>query len=145
MFVDYTKVIGFYQEMIDMTSAFTTNGAVSWHELSSNDPHASIAFYTKVFNWSFKTLSLPHGPYYVIESDGQGIGGICDNIQPNTPSHWTGYVTVNCVDDVAIKAKELGGELLYGPEDIPQIGRFCWIKDPQGAIIAAITYNNQAD
>jgi len=32
-----------------------------------------------------------------------------------------------------------GGKLLRPPEDIPDIGRFCVLQDPQGATLCAIT------
>ena len=37
-------------------------------------------------------------------------------------------------------AEQLGAKLLVPPTDIPKVGRFCVIKDPQGAVINAITY-----
>ena len=37
-------------------------------------------------------------------------------------------------------AETLGGKLLRAPEDIPDIGRFCVLQDPQGATLCAITY-----
>lgn len=123
-----------------MGSPFHTPGALSWHELTSNDCNDSMTFYGEVFGWTFKAVDMPQGPYFIIENQGQRIGGITPNPCPTLPSHWTGYITVADVDEAAIKAKTLGGELLYGPEDIPNVGRFCWIKDPAGAIIAAICY-----
>jgi len=56
------------------------------------------------------------------------------------PPNWNTYVTVNDVDKVAKDAQELGGKILVGPQDIPTVGRFCVIQDPQGAVISAITY-----
>jgi uncharacterized protein len=52
------------------------------------------------------------------------------------------YVTVDNVDAIAKNAQELGGKILMGPQDIPTVGRFCVIQDPQGAVISAITYAN---
>jgi len=123
-----------------MDSAFNTAGALGWHELSTHDSEEAMRFYGEVFGWQFRTVKMPHGQYHLIENQGVGIGGITDNLIPALPSHWTGYVTVADVDLVAINAKKLGGDILFGPEDIPKVGRFCWIKDPQGAIIAAISY-----
>ena len=123
-----------------MGSPFKTPGTLSWHELTSNNCKDSMGFYGEIFGWKFKRMDMPQGPYYIIENQGVSIGGIAPNPSPKQPSHWTGYITVADVDEVAIKAKTLGGDLLYGPEDIPNIGRFCWIQDPAGAIIAAITY-----
>ncbi|QYK07745.1 VOC family protein [Shewanella mangrovisoli] len=123
-----------------MDSAFNTAGALGWHELTTHDTEEAMRFYGEVFGWQFRTVKMPHGQYHLIENQGVGIGGITDNLIPALPSRWTGYVTVADVDLVAINAKKLGGDILFGPEDIPKVGRFCWIKDPQGAIIAAISY-----
>lgn len=117
-----------------MDSAFNTAGALGWHELTTHDTEEAMRFYGEVFGWQFRTVKMPHGQYHLIENQGVGIGGITDNLIPALPSHWTGYVTVADVDLVAINAKKLGGDILFGPEDIPKVGRFCWIKDPQGAI-----------
>lgn len=125
-----------------MSSTFSTHGALSWHELSTSDTEQAMTFYHQVFGWQFKTVQFPQGPYYIIENKGTSIGGISNNPCPTLPSHWTGYVTVDDIDKVALTAKALGGQILYGPEDIADIGRFCWFKDPQGAVIAAISYYN---
>ena len=47
---------------------------------------------------------------------------------------WFGYIAV---DDVDAKAKEIeaaGGGIHKAPEDIPTIGRFAVVSDPQGAV-----------
>lgn len=123
-----------------MDSAFNTAGALSWHELTTINTKEAMLFYGEIFDWQFRTVRTPHGKYHIIENQGSSIGGITENLIPAFPSHWTGYITVADVDLVAINAKKLGGDILFGPEDIPGVGRFCWIKDPQGAIIAAISY-----
>ena len=30
--------------------------------------------------------------------------------------------------------------IMVPPQDIPTVGRFCWLRDPQGALVAIITY-----
>lgn len=103
-----------------------------------------MTFYGEVFGWSFRTIQIAEGPYHIIENQGESIGGIMDSPAPAMPSNWTGYITVKNVDDIIQRVERLGGTILFGPEDIPDIGRFCWIKDPQGAIIAAISYHINA-
>ncbi len=127
-----------------MASNFTRHGALSWHELTSNDVEASMTFYSEVFGWRFRTIDIDEGPYQIIENQGQSIGGIMESPAPAMPSNWTGYITVSNVDTVIKAVERMGGCILFGPEDIPDIGRFCWIKDPQGAIIAAISYHKNA-
>jgi len=56
------------------------------------------------------------------------------------PPHWGAYVTVDDVDATARRAEELGGKVLVPPQDIPGVGRFCVVQDPQGAVISAMTY-----
>jgi uncharacterized protein len=46
---------------------------------------------------------------------------------------WRGYIGVDDVDAMAARVHEAGGSVGYGPEDIPQVGRFAVCADPQGA------------
>jgi hypothetical protein len=86
----------------------------------------------------------PGMTYTVVKVGGKGIGGIMSmpSQAPGMPPHWACYVTVTDVDAVAKNAQQLGGKILMGPQDIPTVGRFCVIQDPQGAVISAITYAN---
>ena len=52
------------------------------------------------------------------------------------PPAWTPYFMVTDVDASASKAKELGGQVYMGPMDIPNVGRFAVVTDPQGAAFA---------
>jgi hypothetical protein len=49
------------------------------------------------------------------------------------------YFQVTNVDASASKAKELGGKLMVGPNDIPDAGRFAILNDPPGAMFAIFT------
>jgi predicted enzyme related to lactoylglutathione lyase len=80
--------------------------------------------------------------YTVLSAGGAPVGGImAPPKQAGTmPPHWGTYVTVADVDATAKQAVELGGSLMLQPRDIPGVGRFCLIQDPQGALLYAITY-----
>jgi predicted enzyme related to lactoylglutathione lyase len=54
------------------------------------------------------------------------------------PPSWIGYVAVDDVDASTDKAKALGGAVHVPPTDIPEVGRFAVIADPQGAALAMI-------
>jgi predicted enzyme related to lactoylglutathione lyase len=45
------------------------------------------------------------------------------------------------VDKTAARAKELGGRLYVEPMDLPKIGRYAVVADPQGASIAIVHTN----
>ncbi len=61
------------------------------------------------------------------------------------PPQWGVYITVADVDATATQAVEHGGTLLFPPREIPGVGRFCLLQDPQGAVFYAITYAAPAD
>jgi uncharacterized protein len=54
----------------------------------------------------------------------------------NTPPSWIGYVAVDDVDATAQKIKRLGGTVYVEPRDIPNVGRFAVVADPQRATFA---------
>ena len=80
--------------------------------------------------------------YTVVKVDGEDVAGIMP-MPPDTgemPPAWGLYITVENVDKTADLAKELGGKVLVEPTDIPEVGRFSVIQDPQGAWFSVITY-----
>jgi predicted enzyme related to lactoylglutathione lyase len=89
---------------------------------------------------------MPGMEYTLVKYGGEQMGGImsmppgCEGMPPS----WGVYVTVDDVDATAKLAVEMGGKVLVPPQDIPQVGRFCVLQDPQGAAIKAITYVQQA-
>ena len=52
------------------------------------------------------------------------------------PPYWMSNVQVPDVDAATNKAKSLGAKVYVPPSDIPKIGRFSVIADPQGASLA---------
>src|SRR5262245_197252 len=126
-----------------MEEKLRNHGYFSWCELMTTDTAAAKNFYTKLFGWTTEEMSVAPGmTYTVVKARGDGIGGIMSTPPGahDTPPHWNSYVSVDDVDAVAKNAQQLGGKVLLGPQDIPTVGRFCIIQDPQGAVISAITY-----
>lgn len=132
-----------------MQDPFATPGAASWLELMTTDVEAAKQFYAELFGWTLEDMPMPgmeeQGLTYTVFGMGKDrFGGImpmqCD--EPGTPPGWGSYITVEDADATAAKAEALGGKVLLPPRDIPGVGRFCMIQDPQGAVISAITYVN---
>jgi predicted enzyme related to lactoylglutathione lyase len=113
-------------------------GKFVWHELMTTDTKGAIAFYSEVVGW--KTEPFPGGQYTMWASPQGTMGGV--NPLPEeakkmgAPPHWMANVEVADVDATVAKAKELGGQILVAPNDIPTVGRFAVFADPQGAAIA---------
>jgi len=130
-----------------MESRFETHGDFSWSELLTRDVEGAKRFYTEVLGWEMDQMPVEGEPYTVIKTGDREIGGIMRmpaQIPAGTPPHWESYVTVDDVDAVARKAEENGGRILVPPTDIPHVGRFCTLQDPQGAVLCAITYEKEA-
>lgn len=125
-----------------MDEQFSQHGAFSWCDLMTTDVVAAKAFYASLFGWDMEDMAMPDMTYTVVKAGGKGVGGITA-MPPDAqgmPPMWGVYVTVSDVDATARTAEQLGAKLLVPPQDIPDVGRFCVIQDPQGAVISAITY-----
>lgn len=129
-----------------MNSPFQQHGAFSWCELMTTDPLAAKEFYAKLFGWTMKDEPMEGMTYTVVKVNEQEIGGImpvnAPQIQGTPPPHWGIYVTVDDVDAAAKLAEKLGAKIIVQPTDIPNVGRFSVIQDPQGAVMSIITYIN---
>jgi predicted enzyme related to lactoylglutathione lyase len=120
---------------------FRTHGAFSWLELLTPDPKAAGQFYTKLLGWKLQENAMGM-PYTAIEVQGEAMGGMMKTPAqgPDMPPQWGIYITVNDVDETARLARQLGGAVHREPADIPGVGRFAVLADPQGATFCVIAY-----
>ncbi|MNC98871.1 27 kDa antigen Cfp30B [compost metagenome] len=61
------------------------------------------------------------------------------HLPPNVPSFWLPYFLVTDVETSVAKATSLGAQVHFGPQTIPDGGRFAVLADPQGAAFAVFT------
>lgn len=123
------------------------HGAFGWCELMTTDVEAAKRFYAELFGWTIRSHThdyvegMGKVEYNVIEAGGTEVGGMMawPPQDRGNPPYWGVYVTVDDVDAAADKARELGGAIVVPLTDIPGVGRFCVIRDPQGAVISMIT------
>ncbi len=117
------------------------DGRFVWYELMTTDPEAAKRFYGDVIGWTVQDWPGPN-PYSVWQADGTGMGGLmalpAELRSAGVPPHWMGYVHVADVDRATARAKDLGGAVRVPPTDIPEVGRFAVLADPQGATIALL-------
>jgi uncharacterized protein len=84
------------------------------------------------------------GKYQMWTVNGDMIGGVTKltpEMGPNTPPNWMASVSVADVDATARLAESLGGQVIMQPAEIPDVGRYAVISDPQGAVIALYKSN----
>ena len=114
-------------------------GKFVWHELMTADAEAAKGFYGALFGWVFQASGAPMeaGKTYTMirasdAPDAPEVGGILAH--DGVPPHWAGYVSVPDVDAAVAIALEQGGGVCAGPFDIPGVGRWCCVRDAQGAV-----------
>lgn len=130
-------------------------GSWNWSALNTRDPEGAQRFYGAVFGWEFDKSDF--GPSIMIRRPGYadyletidpGVkarhaeGGAppgfsdaiawLDPIEGDGEPGWSVTFTVEDADDSAARVKELGGQVLAEPFDVPW-QRLTVIRDPQGA------------
>jgi predicted enzyme related to lactoylglutathione lyase len=117
------------------------SNAVVWNELNTRDPEGARAFYGAVFGWSFEDQQFEAGPYTTIKVGDKTVGGILDmrgRVPDEVPPHWLVYFAVEDADATVEQARGSGGEAVFGPQDMSEVGRIAVLKDPFGAVFAVI-------
>lgn len=124
---------------------FGRPGGLCWTELYTRDTAKSEAFYTALFGWRATTkrdLGMAYTEFYAGDTPVGGMMGMEGPEWDGVPSAWMPYIAVADADAVADTAARLGGTWLVPPTDIPTVGRFVVVTDPQGAVIAFIQLKN---
>jgi hypothetical protein len=117
-------------------------GSLGWNELTTTDVDRAGKFYTNLFGWKPQAQDMGGLVYTVFNNGESPAAGMMP--QPGemagAPSAWTAYLAVADCDGSVAKAKSLGGTVVVPPRDIPNIGRFACLTDPQGAFFAVIRF-----
>ncbi len=116
----------------------TFHGQFVWCELMTTDAAAATEFYRAVIGWSARDAGAPHVRYTILSAGETGVGGLLEMPQSVRDAGgrpgWIGYIAADDVDAMAARVKDAGGSVHRAPEDIPDVGRFAVVADPQGAV-----------
>lgn len=121
------------------------HGSFIWHELMTPDTEAAKAFYSKLLGWTPNDMEMPGFTYttFAVPDFPSGVAGMMapspEMASQGIPPNWTGYVAVDDVDATAAEYEKAGGTICRAPEDIPYVGRFAVVADPQGAALCIMT------
>lgn len=108
-----------------------------WYELTTPDTDASAAFYAAVIGWTAQPADAGMAGYRVLRFGQDEVGGLFPATD-GMPVQWLAYFAVEDVDTVASRAVSAGGRQYVPPTDIPGIGRFAVLGDPQGVAFAVM-------
>jgi len=126
----------------------TSNGRFVWYDLMTTDLAGAKKFYGDLIGWK---LTKWGGADYEMwtTADGKTVGGLMQLPQEaqsaGAPPHWLAYAQTADVDATARKAAQLGGQVMVPGTDIPNVGRFAVLADPQGAVFAIFKPNDAGD
>ena len=126
------------------SGTYNVPNSLCWNELGTRDTAKAREFYTNVFGWTAE--SMPESPieYTMFKNGDRGAGGMYQ-ITPEMgpiPPHWLVYFAVDDCDAKVQRTTELGGSVMKPADDIPGVGRFAILNDPQGAAFAIIKLEN---
>lgn len=102
-------------------------GQIVWHDLMTTDIPAARAFYAALLGWEIDDRDLIHA--------GQAHIARIQQARPGEGSRWIPYLEVPDPDAMANGVADAGGRLAVPPTDIPGVGRFAEIEDPEGAAV----------
>ena len=116
-----------------------------WYELMTSDAPAAEAFYRSVIGWQTADAGMPGMRYTILSAGTAGIAGLmalpAEAAAGGVPPNWTGYIGVADVDAMAERVRGAGGAVHHPPEDIPGVGRFAVVADPDGAVFCLFKGN----
>ncbi|HKO95808.1 MAG TPA: VOC family protein [Pyrinomonadaceae bacterium] len=123
---------------------YNVPGSFCWNELATTDTAKAGDFYTKLFGWIKDVQNFGPMEYTMFVNGERPAGGMykMPAEMGNIPPHWLVYFAVDDCDASAQKATDLGATIMAPPSDIPGIGRFAIVVDPQGAAFAIIKLEN---
>jgi len=117
-------------------------GAFAWAELMSTNADVARGFYTSVFGWTPGKGPVAGMDYTVFKLGETSVGGLMQmpDQMKGAPSHWAVYFAVADCDGAVSRAVSMRARVLAPAMDIPTVGRFAVLADPQGVSFSVIQF-----
>ncbi len=105
-----------------------------WYELVTNDMDKAVGFYSKVVGWDVRDSGMPGMRYMIFGKDGKDVGGMMTWAGAGAPGmapEWMAHIHTTKLDEEVKLVVADGGTIIKPPQDIPGVGRFAVVLDPQ--------------
>lgn len=112
----------------------SSHGKFVWYELMTPDVAAAGTFYQSVAELTPFDPNMPGETYTMLRTEGGTvIGGIAALPADHpAPPHWIGYIYVDDLTATIDKVTASGGLIRRPASEIPGVGHFAVVADPQG-------------
>jgi predicted enzyme related to lactoylglutathione lyase len=118
----------------------TAAGHCSWNELSTPDVEGALAFYTERFGWEAGDV-MPMGEmggYHFINHGGETIGAMMASREGGNAPAWKFAFRVPDIESAAARISAGGGNVHYGPAEVPNGDFVVVASDLEGAPFMAV-------
>jgi len=127
-----------------MATEQEARGKFTWYDLMTTDIESATKFYTALIGWELESWTgSGEMPYTMWKGPKGPLGGVMplpdDAKKMGAPPNWIAYVFVPDLDATCAKVTELGGQVVVPPTEIPNVGSFAILQDPQGAVFAGLS------
>ncbi|WP_420959575.1 VOC family protein [Brucella sp. IR073] len=113
-----------------------------WYELMTSDLAAAETFYKTVIGWNIERWPGDM-PYVIGKAGDRGVVGMMTIPEEakamGARPIWLPFIYTDNVDAETQSVQKAGGKILREPADIPEVGRFSVVTDPQGAVFNLFT------
>lgn len=109
-------------------------------EIMVPNPEKAVEFYEKVFGWQIHKFEHEENYYLVNTGEGEGIGGAIMK-SPHGDARTVNTIDVPSVDEYIAIIEANGGKALTPKIEIPGVGHFANVQDPEGLIFGIIELN----
>ncbi|MEX0760884.1 MAG: VOC family protein [Dehalococcoidia bacterium] len=116
-------------------------GTMCWHELWVNDVGQATTFYENVLGLTTADSGIDDWDgYKLLNAGSENAAGVMkkEPEMSHIPSSWTTYFAVTDCDAAVKQAVSLGASNPFPPTDVPTVGRFAILIDPQGAAFGVL-------
>jgi uncharacterized protein len=114
-------------------------GHVGWHELLAADWEKAFAFYSELFGWQKADSHVgAMGAYQGFSAGGEPIGGMFTKPATLPLPFWLYYFNIDDIEAAAKRVEAGGGQILYGPSEVPGGPWIVHCTDSQGALFALL-------
>ncbi len=109
------------------------HGHFVWFELITPEIDKGTSFYPAVVGWGTQAVDMGAFQYNMLTQGETPQCGVVNAQMEGVPPQWSSYLSVADVDQKAKDVVAAGGKLIVPGTDIPTVGRFALVADPEGA------------